>query len=58
MNSSDLEKLIHDVNSKCASLRDAASLLRQAEPAEARELLKLMVEQARGLADAIAKFQA
>ena len=39
------------------SLKDAAPLLRKAAPAEARELLKLMLEQARSLADVIEKFE-
>ena len=56
MNPEALEKLIHDVNSKCASLKQAAPLLREAAPAEARELLKLMIEQARSLADVLEKF--
>jgi nitrogen-specific signal transduction histidine kinase len=56
MSSEELEKLIHDVNSKCASMRDAAPLLRDAAPAEARELLTLMVEQARSLTDVLVEF--
>lgn len=57
MNPQTLEKLIHDVNSKCASLRDAAPLLRGAPPAEARELLRLMTEQARALAGVLEEFE-
>jgi hypothetical protein len=57
MNPQTLDQLIHDVNSKCASMRDAAPLLRGADPAEARELLKLMIEQARGLAAILEKFE-
>lgn len=44
-----LEKLIHDVRSKCASLRDAAGLLRDAAPDERKELLRLMLDQARAV---------
>jgi hypothetical protein len=57
MKSEALEKLIHDVNAKCANLREAAPLLRDAAPEEARELLKLMTRQARGLADTIGEFE-
>jgi hypothetical protein len=57
MNPEALEDLIHDVNSKCASLREAAPLLRNAEPAEARELLELMTRQARSLAGVLEAFE-
>lgn len=50
-----LEKLIHDVRSKCDSLRSAAGLLRGAAPAEREELLGLMAEQARSLARLLAE---
>jgi hypothetical protein len=49
-----LEDLIHDVNSACCSLKEAASILHKASPAEARELLTLMNQQARDLARSIA----
>ena len=52
-----LDKLIHDVNSKCSSLKDAAKLLPAASPAEHTELLALMVKQARALADELAVFE-
>ncbi len=51
-----LEKLIHDVNSKCASLKNAAGLLRTAPPAEADELLTMMAQQAEKLGQTITKF--
>lgn len=50
-----LRKLVHDVNSKCASLKGAAALLKDAAPAERAELLKLMAEQAAALAQILAK---
>lgn len=53
----NLEKLIHDVNSKCSSLKDAAKLLADASAAEKKELLALMVKQARTLADELAAFE-
>lgn len=52
-----LDKLIHDVNSKCSSLKDAAKLLPASPGAERKELLALMVEQARALAAALAAFE-
>lgn len=48
-----LKKLVHDVNSKCSSLKGAAALLNDASPAERAELLKLMAEQAKALAGAL-----
>lgn len=52
-----LEKLIHDVNSTCSSLKDAAKLLPGAVEPEYGELLALMVSQARALADELAAFE-
>ena len=52
-----LDTLIHDVNSKCSSLKDAAKLLTDSTPAEKKELLALMVKQARTLADDLAAFE-
>ncbi len=52
-----LEKLIHDVNSRCSSLKSAVSLLKGARPEEARELLRLMVEQANTLAAELARHE-
>jgi len=50
-----LKKLVHDVNSKCSSLKGAAALLKDAAPAERAELLKLMAEQAKALALALSQ---
>lgn len=52
-----LEDLIHDVNSKCASLRDGARLLRSSTPAESAGLLRLMTQQAQSLAETISAFE-
>jgi hypothetical protein len=49
-----LEKLIHDVNSKCGSLISAAALLPKSAPGEAREILALMTRQAQALAKTLA----
>lgn len=51
-----LEKLIHDVRSKCDSLRAAAGLLRDAPPAEREHLLGLMTVQAQSLAQLLAEY--
>jgi uncharacterized heparinase superfamily protein len=53
----NVDTLIHDVNSKCSSLKCAATLLREASDAEVRELLGLMAQQARNLADSIEKYE-
>jgi hypothetical protein len=54
-----LESLIHDVNSKCASLTGAAAHLRAIQSAEEElELLSLMSAQARSLAAALAAYEA
>lgn len=56
MDDAALRKLVHDVNSKCSSLKSAAALLKDAAPAEREELLRLMAEQAKSLAKAFAPF--
>ena len=48
-----LEKLVHDVQSGCASLKSAAALLRAAPDDEAEELLELMARQAAKLAETL-----
>lgn len=55
MDDAALRKLVHDVNSKCASLKGGAALLKDSAPAERKELLRLMAEQARSLADVLSK---
>lgn len=55
MDDATLKKLVHDVNGKCASLKGAAALLKDAPPAERAELLRLMAEQAKSLADALSR---
>ena len=52
-----LELLIHDVYSRCSSLKSAAGLLRKATPKEAHELLGLMAEQAGILEKIIRAYQ-
>ncbi|MBI4667642.1 MAG: HAMP domain-containing histidine kinase [Elusimicrobia bacterium] len=52
-----LERLTHDVRSKCSSLKSAAELLQQASPEEIRELLPLMTEAARNMSQKIADYE-
>ena len=51
-----LDKLIHDVISKCSSLRNAADMLRGVSRQDADELVSLMSQQAGKLADSISNF--
>jgi len=51
------DSLLHDMNSKCASLKTAIGLLRASPPAEARELLTLMKLQARNIAEDIESYE-
>jgi|CXWL01.1.fsa_nt_gi hypothetical protein len=53
-----LESLIHDMNSKCASLKTAIGLLRTASSEERGELLTLMKQQAKNIAEDIVTFEA
>ncbi len=38
----DVSKLLHDLKSKCASLKGAAELYKDCTPAEKKEMLALM----------------
>lgn len=44
-----LSRLLHDVQSKTASLKSAAQLLKDSPPDEAREMLALMTAEARAI---------
>lgn len=52
----DFSDLYHEVHSRGSSIEEAAGLLQKATPEERREMLALMAEQARRLADFIADF--
>lgn len=54
----ELADLIHDVNSKCASLKTAAARLCGGSTKDELELLGLMSEQARSLAHILAAYEA
>ena len=49
MNNIDPDKLTHDIESKCASLKSAAKILKDCAPEEKKELLALMKESAQEL---------
>lgn len=51
-----LDKLLHDVNSKCANLKNAAGLLRDSPAAERDELLALMRQETRDLLTSLEGF--
>lgn len=42
MTAPDATKLLHDLKSKCASLKSAAELFKDCSPAEKKEMLALM----------------
>lgn len=54
----DLDSLIHDINSKSASLKTAARLLQKSPHAEMRELLALMEQQAKSIVEEIQALEA
>lgn len=57
-NDGSLSHLVHDINGKCANLKSAAALLRGEASKKELELLGLMSQQARFLADAISAYEA
>ena len=46
MTSPDTSKLLHDLKSKCSSLKSAAELFKDCSPAEKKEMLALMTSAA------------
>lgn len=57
-NDDALTSLVHDIKGKCANLTSAAAMLRGEASKEEHELLRLMNQQARSLADEISAYQA
>lgn len=53
----DLDWVLHEVNSKSASMKGAADLMRKATPRERAELLSLMALHAEGLARLLAQYR-
>ena len=52
-----LSKLVHDVNGQCSNLKAAAAQLRGVDSEDELELLRLMSERARLLADGLAAYE-
>ena len=50
---SEVARLLHDVQSKCSSLKSAAKLLKDASPEEAREMVALMRPAAEAVSRAV-----
>ncbi|HNT96944.1 MAG TPA: hypothetical protein PKK31_01600 [Elusimicrobiales bacterium] len=50
-------KLLHDLRSKCSSLKSAAELYKDCSPAEKKEMLALMKQAAAGIAAALEKLE-
>jgi len=48
-------KLLHDLRSKCSSLKSAAELYKDCSPAEKKEMLALMKQAASGITAALEK---
>lgn len=42
-------KLLHDLQSKCASLKSASQMLKDCPPEQAREMTSLMIQEARDI---------
>jgi hypothetical protein len=50
-------KLLHDLRSKCSSLKSAAELYKDCSPAEKKEMLALMMQAASGITAALEKLE-
>lgn len=51
-------KLLHDLRSKCSSLKSAAELYKDCSPAERKEMLALMKQAASEIAASLEKLEA
>jgi hypothetical protein len=51
-------KLLHDLRSKCSSLKSAAELYKDCSPAEKKEMLALMKQAAAEIASSLEKLEA
>jgi hypothetical protein len=54
MTGTDATKLLHDLKSKCSSLKSAAELFKDCSPAEKKEMLALMTAAAAEIAGTVA----
>lgn len=51
-------RLLHDLRSKCSSLKSAAELYKDCSPAEKKEMLALMKQAAAEIAEVLGKLEA
>ena len=54
MTTPDATKLLHDLKSRCSSLKSAADLFKDCSPAEKKEMLALMTAAAEEIASTVA----
>ena len=50
---SDINKIFHDIRSKCSSIKSAVDLIKTADEAEKKEIISLMEKAAMDLTKAI-----
>jgi hypothetical protein len=56
-NDDSLERLVHDVNGKCSSIRGAVTMLRGEDSKDELELVALMSRAARSLAELLSAYE-
>ena len=56
-NNNDNGKLLHDLRSKCSSLKSAAELYKDCSPAEKKEMLALMKAAAADIANLLGRIE-
>jgi hypothetical protein len=54
MTNPDAAKLLHDLKSKCSSLKSAADLFKDCSPAEKKEMLAMMTAAAAEIGNTVA----
>jgi hypothetical protein len=53
----ELRRLLHDVQSKCASLKSAARILKDCPDGQVREMVSLMTQEAREILDCMVELE-
>lgn len=53
----DRRRLLHDLQSKSASLKSAAQLLKECPPAEAREMVSLMIRETQEILQRLSEYE-
>jgi len=51
----DLDKIFHDLESKCSSLKSAIALLRKCSPKDSKEMLSLMIKESQEITECLNK---